>query len=138
MSKKDSGLKLKPLLIKAGNFLAPNYFKQALEGSLMSNIEDSSSSEPKKEKINPSHKESGKAQGHLVPADKAKKQLESNPDPPDGDDAKKFIPLDSLSPELADMLVERAGMLPQYKAVWLNARHYVTVVNGRDVTGETK
>lgn len=92
-------------------------------------------------------KESPKPQSLLGPIKedaKAKKRLESpgaaKADRPVSgcEGVKEFVPLDSLSGELVDQLVDRAEMLPRYQAVKQNAKHYISVVSGRHVTGETK
>ena len=89
----------------------------------------------------------GKSQTLLLPKDdpKVKKRTES-PTSPKGDRAvsnsegadKNFVSLDSLAPELADQLSEKADKLSRYQAVWQNAQHYMTVVSGRQLTGETR
>ena len=141
LTEKDSKNKLRALLIKAGSLLAPKYFKQSLEGTLPSDIPMP---------INPgkggSRKGSAKTRpqaGSPKDESKTKKQQEATVAKPDqpgsrADASKTYVSLDSLHPELADQLTEKAAMLSRYQAIWQMAQYYVIVVSGRHITGEAK
>jgi len=142
LTEKDSKTKLRPLLIKAGCLLAPTYFEQALDGILTSDFPISISPD----KDEGSRKGSSRTRVQVGPPkddSKTKKQQETSVTKPEqstgGVEASKtFVLLDSLHPDLADQLTEKAAMLTRYQATWKNAQYYVIVVSGRNVTGETK
>ena len=88
----DMRNKLGPLLIKAGQLLAPNHFTLAMEGSPNGITSNQSNC----------------------------KQSLSNPK--DFAMTSKTVPLESLDPELADSLSQKANKLEKYKIISLHAQ----------------